>query len=143
MRPYDPADTRSMASSATIIARAATCRTLQHLERAMEDALGASLAAGPYRGLLLNIYLAEIEGRATFQSSLSTDEVASKPHRRSIRLAQLGALIRQPDALDRRRTDLRLTPMAKQSLDHALDTARALLRNLSGEPTELDDSLLI
>jgi hypothetical protein len=128
MHIHDPADVGSTPPPATIIARSATCRILQQLERAMEEALGTSLAAGPYRGLLLHIYLAEIEGRTIFQSSLSTDEVASKPHRRSVRLAQLGALTRQPDAQDRRRTDLRLTPMAKQALDHAMDVTRALFR---------------
>jgi DNA-binding MarR family transcriptional regulator len=142
MRLHEPADVRSMASSATIIARAATCRILQHLERAMEEALGASLATGPYRGLLFDIYLAEIDGKAIYQSSLSTDEVASKPHRRSIKLAQLGALIRQPNAQDRRRTDLRLTAITKQALDQSMDTVRALLRSPFNESAELKNKPL-
>ena len=125
-------------------ARAATCRALQRLDRAVEDAIGPELAASPYRGLLLSIYLAEMENRPIFQSSLATDAVAAKPHRRSIKLAQLGALTREPDWKDRRRTDLRLTPTTKDALDRALDSVRILMPNPvdqtghpSGSPPEL------
>jgi hypothetical protein len=138
MRLDDETVVSSPTPSAIMISRAATCRILQHLERAIDETLGASLAASPYRALLLNIYLAEIEGRTIFQASLSTDEAASKPHRRSIKLAQLGAVIREPDPQDRRRTDLRLTPMAKQALDQAMDKVEALY---SKAVNELKDNI--
>ena len=122
----DKTGPRSPAKCQTTIVRTAMCRALQRLERTVETAMGPQLAAGPYRALILEIYLAEMEGRTIYQSSLSTDAAASKPHRRSIRLAELGALSRDTDSRDRRRTGLLLTATTKAALDHTMDLVRDL-----------------
>jgi len=115
------------------VVRAGTCRTLQRLELVIEKALGPALSARPYWGLLLNIYQAEIEGKTLFQACLSTDEQASKPHRRSVRLAELGAVTREPDPDDHRRTDLRLTPEMRAALDQTMQAIVALFHGPGNE----------
>lgn len=113
--------------------RAQVCRMLLRFETEIEKAMGATLAARPYWGPLVAIYLAEIDGRTLFQSCLTTDERRSKPHRRSARLAELGVLLRERDPHDHRRTDLRLAPATKGALDKAIGRILAVLKEIVPE----------
>lgn len=102
--------------------RALVCRAFLRVEKVILESLGPLLSARQYVALLFEVYLAEIEGKTLYQACLSTDEIVSKPHRRSARLAQLGALTREPSLEDHRRTDLQLTWNSRSALDRVIDT---------------------
>lgn len=108
--------------SAIISARITACRSLLRLDAVAEKQISKHLLARPYWVFLLELYLAELEGRTLFQSCLSTDEVASNVHRRAVNLARLGALVRATNPNDHRRTDLRLTPTLRAALDCVFDS---------------------
>jgi hypothetical protein len=76
--------------------RALVCRAFLRVEKVILESLGPLLSARQYVALLFEVYLAEIEGKTLYQACLSTDEIVSKPHRRSARLAQLGASLASP-----------------------------------------------
>jgi AbrB family looped-hinge helix DNA binding protein len=101
--------------------RGIVCRAYLRMGGAIDRTLGARREVQPYLGLLLELYLAELEGKTLYQASLATDDVASKPHRRAARLASLGAIVRKPDTRDHRRVDLMLTPPMRSTLEHLLD----------------------
>jgi DNA-binding MarR family transcriptional regulator len=82
---------------------------------------GTSLFGGAYRTFLLELYLAEQEGSATFQSCLATGEPPANTHRRSAELAKSGILQRMPDSNDHRRINLSLAPKFRQALDELMD----------------------
>ena len=128
-----------------VAVRIAACRMLLRLENEVVKELGSALAAPPYWGLLVATYLAELEGRTIFQSCLTTEETGSNHHRRSARLEQLGALIREPDPHDHRRTDLRLTQSTRSALDRAIEAVLAVIGQTGEEIglTRLDPSDLI
>lgn len=106
--------------------RSARCRALLRADDIVEKHLGKTLAARPYWRSLLELYLAESEERSMFSSCFVTGESSSNVHRRSIKLAELGALSRRQDPLDHRRIDLKLTPAARRQIEHALDDIIAL-----------------
>ncbi|WDF74215.1 AbrB/MazE/SpoVT family DNA-binding domain-containing protein [Novosphingobium sp. KACC 22771] len=106
--------------------RALVCRAFLRVEKIILESLGPQLSARHYVALLFEVYLAEIEGKTLYQACLSTDEIVSKPHRRSARLAALGALIRRPNPQDQRRTDLQLTWDSRSALDRIIDTMATL-----------------
>lgn len=101
--------------------RAAHCRMLLRLDTMLTDRLGRRLAGAPYLTFLLELYLAELEGKPTFQSCIATDEPPANAHRRAAELAKLGALKREADPADHRRVNLRLKPKIREALDQAMD----------------------
>lgn len=112
--------------------RAVVCRAFLRVEKIILESLGPLLSARQYVALLFEVYLAEIEGKTLYQACLSTDEIVSKPHRRSARLATLGALIREPNLEDHRRTDLQLTWNSRSALDRVIDTIVAVSAEIAG-----------
>lgn len=113
--------------------RAAVCRGLMRLDAMMERTIGKALSTRPYWVFLLELYLAEFEGRTLFQSCLVTEGAPANTHRRAAKLADMGAVIREPDQDDHRRVDLRLTPATRTMLEHALNAAVALYRAMAHE----------
>lgn len=101
--------------------RALHCRMLLQLEEMFSDKLGRRFSGGAYRTFLLELYLAEQEGSATFQSCLATGEPPANTHRRSAELAKSGILQRMPDSNDHRRINLSLAPKFRQALDELMD----------------------
>lgn len=106
--------------------RAARCRALLRADDMVEKHLGKTLAARLNWRSLMELYLAELEDRSMFSSCFATGESSSNVHRRSIKLAALGALTRQQDPLDHRRVDLKLTSATRRQIEHALDDIIAL-----------------
>lgn len=135
---------RAEVTDATIIsARITACRSLLRLDAVAEKQISKHLLTRPYWVFLLELYLAELEGRTLFQSCLSTDEVASNVHRRAVNLARLGALVRATNPNDHRRTDLRLTPKLREALDCVFDSisgSRGVLTD--NAPQNLEDSAM-
>lgn len=129
-----------IAESAIISARITACRSLLRLDAVAEKQISKHLLTRPYWVFLLELYLAELEGRTLFQSCLSTDEVASNVHRRAANLARLGALVRATSPNDHRRTDLRLTPTLRDALNCVFDSisgARGtVVANVRQDPVE-------
>ncbi|NKJ00392.1 AbrB/MazE/SpoVT family DNA-binding domain-containing protein [Novosphingobium sp. SG707] len=101
--------------------RALHCRMLLQLEEMFSGKLGRRFSGGTYRTFLLELYLAEHEGTATFQSCLATGEPPANTHRRSAELAKCGILQRVPDSGDHRRINLSLAPKVRQTLDEVMD----------------------
>lgn len=101
--------------------RALHCRMLLQLEEMFSGRLGRRFSGGTYRTFLLELYLAEQEGTATFQSCLATGEPPANTHRRSAELAKCGILQRVPDKGDHRRINLSLAPKVRQALDEVMD----------------------
>jgi AbrB family looped-hinge helix DNA binding protein len=83
--------------------------------------------------VLLELYLAAMEGRTLFQSCLSTTESPSAPHRRSAYLARMGFLQREHDPGDNRRVNLALCPSTMRLLDKAMDRIVTLHEHTAGE----------
>lgn len=100
--------------------RAAVCKAFLRLDQIMETNLGKALSSRPYWTLLVELYLAELDGHAMFQSSLSTGEPASNAHRRSAKLAELGAVLRTPDHRDNRRVELKLVSSVRKAISRAI-----------------------
>ncbi|WP_068093636.1 helix-turn-helix domain-containing protein [Novosphingobium rosa] len=99
---------------------------LLRVDEAIEKSLGRQLATRPNLLTLLELYLAELEQRTMFASCFLVGETPSNVHRRSIRLAELGALTRQQGKDDHRRVDLKLTPSTRSAIENILDAARFL-----------------
>ncbi|MDE1917856.1 MAG: AbrB/MazE/SpoVT family DNA-binding domain-containing protein [Sphingomonadales bacterium] len=116
--------------------RAAVCRAWLGMEAVIEQSLGKTLAARPYRMFLFELYLAELEQTSLFQSCFAVGEAPANAHRRAARLADLGALIRAPDRNDHRRTDLRLAPTVKTALNRIIGETIHLERTLRAELRE-------
>lgn len=106
--------------------RVARCRALLRADDMVEKHLGKTLAARQNWRSLMELYLAEFEERSMFSSCFVTGESSSNVHRRSIRLAELGALTRRQDPLDHRRIDLKLTPAIRHQIEQTLDAIIAL-----------------
>ncbi|WEK43251.1 MAG: AbrB/MazE/SpoVT family DNA-binding domain-containing protein [Candidatus Sphingomonas colombiensis] len=113
--------------------RAAACRGLMRLDAVMERNIGKALSTRPYWMFLLELYLAEFEGRTMFQSCLVTEGAPANTHRRAAKLADMGILIREPDPDDHRRVDLKLTPATRAMLEHALNATVTLYRAMARE----------
>lgn len=111
--------------------RAAACKAFLRLDTIIETNLGKALSSRPYWTLLIELYLAEIDGHAMFQSSLSTGEPASNAHRRSAKLADLGAVVRTPDHRDNRRIELKLAPSVRHAISRAITGALTVHQTLS------------
>lgn len=102
----------------TVAVKAAACRSWLTVEALITRHLGKTLSERAYRTFLFDLYLAELEQTEVFQSYFAADEAPANAHRRSARLARLGALTRIPDKRDHRRIVLRLAPAIRQSMDH-------------------------
>lgn len=126
MMNFDPGTGKdSSAEDKLAQRRAFYCRMLLHLDTMLTGKLGRRLAGAPYLTFLLELYLAELEGKAAFQSCIATDQPPANAHRRAGELAKLGALRREADPNDHRRVNLRLEPAIREVLDQAMDRIMA------------------
>lgn len=117
-------------------ARVALCRAFLEVEAEIRRHVDGKLSSRPHLESLFRIYLAELEGRQLYQASLSTDDILSKPHRRALRLIELGALVREVNDQDHRCRDLRLAPATKDSLEHLIDVITYHCLAVAAEITE-------
>ena len=120
----DVSDTHPISRSsdeARVLRRTAACRSLLNLDGIATALLGSKVMARGHWSTLLELYLAELEGRRTFQSSLTSDGSTSNVHRRLAALARLGVVRRTPDPYDNRRVDVRLAPPTRAALDQLVD----------------------
>jgi DNA-binding MarR family transcriptional regulator len=115
------------------LTRIVLCRALIRLDALMEKSLGKTLSTRAHWMVLLELYLAAMEGRTLFQSCLSTTESPSAPHRRSAYLARMGFLQREHDPGDNRRVNLALCPSTMRLLDKAMDRIVTLHEHTAGE----------
>jgi hypothetical protein len=92
-----------------------------------------------YFEILLELYLAELELRQVYQSWLAPMKPAPSTHRQAARLEELGAVLRVPDASDRRRVIVILAPgirAAIASFIDAIDTKARLCFEQRGGVSE-------
>lgn len=111
--------------------RLAICRRLLHVHRLQVAIFGTRLSAdackalspSAYQEILLELYLAGLEDREVYQSSLAPTEPPATVHRQAARLEALGAVTRSVDGRDQRRLNLTLTPLMQSVLDVFMDAA--------------------
>lgn len=113
--------------------RAATCRTLLKMVAILNSKMGAKLSSSPYLAYLLEIYIAGIDGERIYPACFSPEHASSTAHRRSARLEQLGAVVREDDPVDGRCTDLTLAHSTKEALEDAIDLLIGQCLSLSSE----------
>lgn len=120
----DVSETRPIswaAAETRALRRAAACRSLLNLDGAATALLGNKVMARGHWGTLLELYLAELEGKKKFQSSLTSDGSTSNVHRRLAALARLGVVDRTPDPYDNRQVNVRLAPTTRAVLEQLVD----------------------
>lgn len=103
------------------IRRERICRFLIAERQLVDRLLGKTLCPNPYWDSLLELYLAEFEGRTVYQSCLAPGAPPANAHRQSAQLAKLGAVTRTLDPDDHRRMNVRLTPETRIALDGIMD----------------------
>jgi hypothetical protein len=79
--------------------------------------------------ILLELYVAGLERRQVYQSSLAPTEPSATVHRLVARLEGLGAVARSLDPRDHRRLNVVLTPTMQAVLDEFIDAVDAAKRN--------------
>lgn len=87
-----------------------------------------ALAPNPYYEILLDLYLAELDGRRVYQSGLAGTGPAVSTHRQVARLEELGVVNRTPDPTDQRRLNVTLTPAMRGEIEEILDAVDAVIR---------------
>jgi DNA-binding MarR family transcriptional regulator len=97
------------------------CRLLIAERQIVERQLGTTLCANPHWDNLLDIYLAEFEGRSVYQSCLASGAPPAKAHRQSARLAKLGVVERALDPEDHRRMNVSLKDETRAAFDTIMD----------------------
>ncbi|MDB5724240.1 MAG: hypothetical protein JWQ16_994 [Novosphingobium sp.] len=103
--------------------RAEICRSLMLERRLVAEWLGARLDATPVWDMLLDLYLAQREGRSHFQKTLAlaTNVSQSTAYDWIVRLAGEGYVTRAVSNDDKRRIEVTLTPTATARLDIIID----------------------
>jgi hypothetical protein len=101
--------------------RHAVCSRLIQQRLVISSVLEKTLGPSPYWGILLELYLADLESRPVYQSWLAPGAPPANAHRQSARLAKLGAVIREADAEDNRRMKVRLSVETRAKLDEIMD----------------------
>lgn len=89
--------------------RIRVCRRLIRERDSVGKLLGKALCPNPRWDILLDLFLAELEGRSFYQSCLAPGAPPANSHRHSARLVQLGAIERSLDLADQRRLNVTLT----------------------------------
>ena len=97
------------------------CRFLIAERQLVDRRLGKPLGANPNWDILLDLYLAEFEGRHVYQSCLAPAAPPANAHRHSARLAKLGAVTRTLDPNDHRRINVTLSAEVRSALDAIMD----------------------
>lgn len=119
----------SLEDAETNARRARTCRLLLDwcrmatslpVEILSEDAIRA-LGPNGYQQIVLDLYLAERDGRRVYQSYLAGSGPPGRIHRQVARLEALGLVSRALDPSDLRRLDVRLTAQMSRLLDLVMD----------------------
>lgn len=113
--------------------RAAACRTFLKMMTILDSKMGTKLSTRPYLDYLLEIYIAGIDGERIYPACLSPEHASSTAHRRSARLEEWGAVVREDDPVDGRCSDLRLAHPAKQALEDAIDLLIGQCLSLSSD----------
>lgn len=93
-----------------------------------------ALAPNPYHEILLDLYLAEFDGRLVYQSGLAGTGPPVSTHRQVARLEALGAVTRTPDPTDQRRLNITLTPAMRAHIEEFLDAVDAVIRKGDRDP---------
>lgn len=137
--PRLAAQLRPMSASAQAIRlrRRSTCLWLMSLRRLELVAFCDRIPKPACRALspsvigeiLLELYVAGLERRQLYQSSLAPTEPSATIHRLVARLEGLGAVARSLDPSDHRRLNVVLTPAMQSVLDEFIDAVEAAMRN--------------
>jgi len=108
-------------------ARLATCRCLLRERRMIGDSIGFHLCAVPVWDILLDLYLAEQEGRPMYlwQSCVAANIPISSAHRKIGEMVSEGLLERTTVLGDKRCIGIRLTESCIQRLDALMDQLAA------------------
>lgn len=103
--------------------RIATCRTMIREVRVIERVFGKRLAGNPELTMLLDLYLAQHEGRETclWEVCNATTIPASTAHRKLGQLVDQGLIVRTEPSKDHRRITIYLTPAAIGAMDELMD----------------------
>ena len=89
----------------------AICKTLVHQRRIIATTLGLPLVENPNLDILIELYLAQIEGRQVYVWSLcaAANAAYTTAHRKLKGLAEAGLILHRADSTDRRRVEIELT----------------------------------
>lgn len=100
-----------------------TCRHLISLRKLIGAQFGFDYCPAPTWDMLLDLYLAHLEGRRIYLWSLcmAAHVPTSSAHRKIGELARKGLLTRSPDGEDGRRVSIELAPPCISRLDALLD----------------------
>jgi len=101
--------------------RERVCQFLITERQFVDRLLGKTLGANPHWDILLDLYLANFEGRLVYQSALAPAAPPAYAHRQSARLAKLGAVKRTLDPQDHRRMNVTLSAEVRTALDTLMD----------------------
>jgi hypothetical protein len=119
----------SLEDAQTLARRAHTCRWLLKICRlcaalpfdGLPPSAAKALAPNAFHEILLDLYLAEHEGRRVYQSYLAGSGPPWKTHRQVARLETLGLVSRSRDPTDHRRLNVTLALDLRRLLDDAMD----------------------
>lgn len=122
--------------------RASICRWLLKIYRLRNAETEAAatlraLAPNAFHEMLLDLYLAELEGRQIYQSYLASAGSPASAHRQVARLESIGAVTRSPDPADNRRLNVILTAAMRDFLDRSMDALDMAARLYLAEWPEL------
>lgn len=97
------------------------CRLLLAEQALITKIFDGNQLASPRWEILLDLYLAALEGRALYQSALVSQLSPAASHRLAATLERQDLVERGHDEADHRRTLVSLRPRAMTAMDHLLD----------------------
>lgn len=118
-----------MASTTSADQRLALCRALILERTLVTEIAGAVLCANPIWDMLLDLYVADREGRLLYIWPLSVAGriPISSAHRKVELMVQKGMAIRTVDQSDRRRVGIQLSPSFRPVLEGLFDRLAHLI----------------
>lgn len=114
---------RDVGPSEHLHRRRDTCRTLLEERRLIGGTLGFDVCPAPVWDILLDLYLAEQEGRSLYlwQSCVAANIALSSAHRKIGEMTAHGLIERTDGGHDRRRIGIRLSRACSRRLDDLMD----------------------
>lgn len=119
--------------------RLALCRTLILERKLVTQIIGPSHCASPVWDMLLDLYVADREGRSLYIWPLSVagNVPISSAHRKIDAMVQGGMVIRSTDESDRRRVGIQLSPSFRLALESLFDRlAEHIAAHHNASPTD-------
>jgi hypothetical protein len=97
------------------------CRALITERALLVRHLGKEAFPNPRWDVVLDLFLANLEGKQFYQSWLAPQDPPANAHRHSARLEELGIIRRIPDLTDHRRMIVELKPNVMNAMEEITD----------------------